>query len=139
MDSIDIRITDRRLIAGVMAAAFNDGNPDPQAWLQSVIERACASYREQFRTDAIPTAAFLRRIPPAKYAAILAAAEQVPELAGYLARLDEEPRVWLASDETQAGVAALVAGGLLTQDEADALLAYPLPKWSPPPEPEAGE
>lgn len=131
MDSIETRITDRRLIGGVMAAAFADGNRDPQAWLQSVIERACASYREQYRTDAIPTAAFLRRIPPAKYAQILAAAEHVPELAGYLARLDEEPRVWLASDETRAGVGALVAGGLLTQAEAEALLAYDLPKFTP--------
>lgn len=125
MDSIDIRITDRRLIAGVMAAAFADGNADPQAWLQSVVERACASYREQFRPDAMPTAAFLRRIPPVKYAAILAASEHVPELAGYLARLDEEPRVWLASDETRAGVGAL--------------LAYDLPQWTPPAVPEGGE
>lgn len=120
-----------------MAASFNDGNADPQAWLQSVIESACASYREQFRTDAIPTAAFLRRIPPAKYAAILAASEQVPELAAYLSRLDEEPRVWLASDETRAGVAALVAVGLLSQSEGDSLLAYELPRWVPPFVPEA--
>lgn len=46
----------------------------------------------------------------------------------YLARLDAEPLVWLGSPETQAGVGALVAGGLLTQAEADALLHYQLPE-----------
>jgi hypothetical protein len=128
MQSITVTVTARQDIAAVMAAAYADGNPDPQAWLQSVIDRACFSYRDQFRTDAIPTAAFIRRIPPAAYAAILGAAEQVPELAAYLARLDAEPLVWLGSAETQAGVAALVGLGLLTQAEADALLAYPLPE-----------
>lgn len=96
--------------------------------LHQIIDAALDRLRDTYRTDAISTAAFIRRIPPAAYAAILAAAESVPELAAYLARLDAEPLVWLGSAETQGGVAALVALGLLTQGEADALLAYPMPE-----------
>jgi hypothetical protein len=117
-----------------MAASYAAGNPDPQAWLHGVIDAACHSYRDQYRTDALRTAVFIRRIPPAKYAGILAAAEQVPELAAYLARLDESDWVWLGSAETQGGVAALVGLGLLTQADADALLHYPLPELPQPPE-----
>jgi hypothetical protein len=83
--------------------------------------------RDQYQIDAIPTAAFMRRIPPDKYAAIIAAAEQSPQLSAYLARLDEVTRVRLGSAETISGVAALVAAGLLTQSEADAVLAFDLP------------
>ena len=128
MDSITFTVTARHNIAAVMAASYAAGNADPQAWLQSVIDAACFSYRDQYRTDALRTAVFIRRIPPAKYAGILAAAEQVPELSAYLARLDESDWVWLGSAETQGGVAALVAMDLLTQGEADALLYYPLPE-----------
>jgi hypothetical protein len=96
--------------------------------LHEIIDAALDRLRDQYRTDAIGTSAFIRRIPPAKYVGILAASEQVPELAAYLARLDSAAEVWLGSPETIAGVAALVAMELLTQGEAAALLAYPLPE-----------
>lgn len=127
-DTITVTVTLRRNIAAVRAAAAADGATDAQAWLQGVVDAACYSYRDQFRTDAIRTAVFIRRIQADKYQTILATAEQVPQLAAYLARLDESDWVWLGSDETQAGIAALVAMDLLTQAEADAVLAYPLPE-----------
>lgn len=68
------------------------------------------------------------RVTAGAYATIVAASAQSPELQAYLARLDAEPRVWLGSDETIAGVGALVAAGLLTQEQADALLAYDIPQ-----------
>lgn len=92
------------------------------------VSSAFDALRDRYRTDAIRSPAFIRRFPPAAYAAILAASEQVPELAAYLARLDDADWVWLGSPETQGGIAELVAGGLLTQGEADAILDYPMPE-----------
>lgn len=140
--SITVTLTNKRQIAAATAAwiatippAPEEGQ-EPQPWpyatvdayVQAAIERVAESWRDSLRTDAIPTAAFILRIPPAAYAAIVAAAEQSPELQAYLARLNQGPRVWLGSDETIAGVNALVAAGLLTQAEADALLAYDIPE-----------
>ena len=56
----------------------------------------------------------------------------MPQLAAYLARLDESDWVWLGSAETQGGVAALVAMELLTQGEADVILDYPMPELPAP-------
>ena len=97
-----------------------------EGFVQLAIEQYAEQLRDSTRSDAISTAAFIRRIPGQAYVAILAAAEQVPELQAYFARLDAESLVWLGSDETQSGIGALVAMGLLTQGEADILLAYPL-------------
>lgn len=135
--TITVTLTNPRQIAAARAAWIATIPADPEApwpyatvdaYVQAAIERVAESWRDSLRTDAIPTAAFIRRIPPAAYAAIVAAAEQSPELQAYLARLDQEPRVWLGADETIAGVGALVAAGLLTQAEADALLAYDMPQ-----------
>lgn len=131
--TITATLTHPRHIAAATAAYQATIPADPEAtppyasvdaYVQAAIERVADSWRESTRADAIPTAAFIRRIPPAKYAAIIAASEQSVELRAYLARLDAEPLVWLGSDETIAGVSALVGIGLLAQAEADALLAY---------------
>ena len=98
------------------------------AFAEAELLDALDALRDRYRTDAISTQQFTRRFPPAAYAAILAASEQSTELAAYLERLDAADRVWLGSPETQAGIAALVAAGLLTQSEADAVLHYPLPE-----------
>lgn len=129
MDSITVTVMLRRNIAAVMAAAYADGATDPQAWLQSVVDRACYSYRDQYRTDFIDLITFMGRLSSfGKLELILGAAQQSPDLAAYLDRARHFGGVWAGSDETQQGIAALVAGGLLTQAEADALLAYPLPQ-----------
>lgn len=134
--SITATLTNKRHLAAASAAWLKTIPTDPeQPWpyatvedyVQAAIVRVAESWRDSTRSDALPTAAFIRRIPAASYAAILAAAEVSPDLQAYLARLDAEPVVWLGSDETIAGVQALVAGGLLTQTDADALLAYDVP------------
>lgn len=99
-----------------------------ESFAESCLIKTFDALRDQYRTDAIRTPAFMRRFPPVKFAAIVAAAEQSPQLAAYLARLDESEWVWLGSTETQSGIAALVGAGLLTQAEADAVLSYPLPE-----------
>jgi len=131
--TITVTLTNPRHIAAANATYALTIPPDPEAtppyadvdaYVQAAIERVAESWRDSTRSDAISTAAFIRRIPAQSYLAILAAAEVVPELQAYFARLDAEPQVWLGSDETIAGVQALVAGGLLTQEQAAALLAY---------------
>ncbi len=136
--TITVTLTNPRHIAAANAAYLatvppppaEDQEPTPAPYadvteyVQRAIERVADSWRDTTRSDAISTAAFIRRIPAQSYLAILAAAEQVPELQAYFARLDAEPLVWLGSDETIAGVQALVGAGLLTQEQADALLAY---------------
>jgi hypothetical protein len=131
--TITVTVTNPRHIAAANAAYLATIPADPEeappyadvdAYVQRAIERVAESWRDSKRSDAISTAAFIRRIPGQAYIAILAAAEQVPELQAYFARLDEEPLVWLGSDETIAGVQALVGAGLLTQEQATALLAY---------------
>jgi hypothetical protein len=98
------------------------------AHAEVVVLAALDALRDRYRTDAIRPQAFIRRFPPAKYAAIVEAAEASPELADYLERLDDAPYVWLGSPETQGGIAALVALGLLTQGEADDVLFIALPE-----------
>jgi hypothetical protein len=128
---ITIELNKARIAALREKMRVTAANPS-EAGLEDYIVAELLSHidrlRDQYRTDAVRTPVFIRRIPPAKYAGILAAAEQSSELAGYLARLDESEYVWLGSPETQAGIAGLVAVGLLTQAEADAVLDYPLPE-----------
>lgn len=135
--SITATLTNKRHLAAAHAAWIRTIPTEPEApwpyatvdaYVQSAIERVAESWRDSTRSDALPTAAFIRRIPPAAYAAIVAAAKLSPELQAYLARLDAEPLVWLGADETIAGVGALVAAGLLTQEQADAVLAYDIPQ-----------
>jgi hypothetical protein len=135
--SINASLVKDRQIAAARAAWISTIPSDPeQPWpyatvdeyVQARFEQMAESWRDSTRSDALPTAAFIRRIPPAAYAAIVAAAEVSPALQAYLARLDAEPVVWLGADETIAGVGALVAAGLLTQAQADVVLAYDIPQ-----------
>lgn len=128
MESITVSVTLRRNVAAVMAAAYADGNLDPQAWLQSVVDRACYSYRDQYLTDAVTSAAFIRRFTALEMAAIEAAAAVNEQLGAWLVRVETEPLVWLGSDEAQAGKAALVGAALLTQERADVIFSYTLPE-----------
>lgn len=67
--------------------------------------------------------AFMQRLPAAKQAAIADAALKSPAILLLLLRLAGAQMVDLDDPETVAGVAALRAAGLLTADEAAAVLA----------------
>ncbi len=92
------------------------------------VAAAFDALRDRWRTDAIATAAFVLRFSADELTAIRAAATQVPQLDAWLARIESEPQVWLGSNEAEAGKAALVGGGLLTQERADVVFYYPLPE-----------
>jgi len=66
--------------------------------------------------------AFMARLPPGRQAAIAAAALEAPAVLLLLLRLAGAQVVNLDDPETQAGVAQLRAAGLLTAQEAEALL-----------------
>ena len=142
--AIEITVTHKRDIAAVTAAwiagmpATAEGRAEypatAEAWLQRVVDRACYSYRDQYRTDAITSGAFLLRFSSAEMDGIRAAAQVVPELAAWLARIeaigspDSPDRfVWIGSDEVATGKAALVGAGLLTPERAEVIFAYSIP------------
>lgn len=127
--SITVTITSDRQLAGAAAAAAasvgeGDTPPTAEAYLQSILEGACESYRNQFGVDRITSSAFVLRFTSAEYAAIRTAAETDSALAAFVARLDAEPYVWLASDEVQQAMAYVVASNLVTQARADEILTY---------------
>jgi hypothetical protein len=96
------------------------------------LEAAIAAYlyrlRDEHRTDAVTSAAFIRRFTTDEMAAIEAAASVSEQLGAWLVRVETEQFVWLGSNEAQIGKAALVAAGLLTQERADVIFAYSLPE-----------
>jgi hypothetical protein len=134
MSEITIRITRPRHIAAVHAAwiagmpATEEGREEypatAEAWLQRVIEGACESYRDQFRSDAITSAAFILRFTDDELATIRSAAAQDPQLGAWLARVQSEPLVWLGSDEVQTARQALVVVGLLRAERAEVIFGY---------------
>jgi len=109
-------------------AQSNASQADPALHLTAAQFFAMASqgllegYVNQFCPVQISQTEFLRRIPAQKRIAIRAAAKTSPELADYMALLDATLTVNLADPDTIGGIKALVAAGILTQDEADVIL-----------------
>lgn len=121
---ITVTINDPLIEAAFAAAAENDGDADAQANVEKLVNAAGRSYRDQFAVDRITASAFVLRFTQAEYAALVAAAEDDPIIAGFVARIEAEPYVWLGSDEVKQGMAYIVGAGLVTQSRADAILAY---------------
>lgn len=124
--SITVVITDQTQIAGAGAAAIEYGFPSTQAYLQHLTEQNCLSYREQFAVDRIPSSAFVMRFPTDAYANIIDASASDPVLAGFVAEVDAAPYVWLGAQQVIDGVNYCVPT-YITQAQADAILAYPVP------------
>jgi hypothetical protein len=141
MSEITIRITRPRQIAAVHAAwiagmpASEEGRAEypasAEAWLQRIVESACESYRDQYRSDAITSAAFILRFEPDELATIRAAAAQDQQLGAWMQRVQSEPLVWLGSDEVADAQQALVAAGLLRPERAEVIFAYDIPRLEP--------
>ena len=110
------------------AAAYNANLPEEaqltnEQYLQFVLNPVLDSYVAQYAQPNISRTEFLRRIPADKRIAIRQAATQSAALADYLALLDATPEVNLTDLDTIGGIHALVAAGLLTQADADVILA----------------
>lgn len=123
--SITVTISERFQLAGAGAAAVAAGAASTQAYLQQVLENACASYRDVYAVDRITSSDFIYRFTAAEFAAINASSD--PVLQGFVAEVKAAPYVWLAAQQVIAGVNYCVTKGYLTQPRADVILLYSVP------------
>jgi hypothetical protein len=108
-------------------AAANAALPEGSApltdheYLSRMVDAVLKSYQDQYIK--ITSGEFVLRFPPAKLATIRSAAASNQQLAAYIRDVESSPYVYTGSTLVQGGIAALVNAGLLTQSEADAILA----------------
>lgn len=112
--------------AAIAAAHANDPDyvPAPltdHEYLSGMIDRVLKSYQDEYIR--VTSGAFLLRFPAGKIDTIKAAAQSNEQLAEYIAQVEANPYVYTGSTLVRGGIAMLVQSGLLTQAEADAILA----------------
>lgn len=96
--------------------------------LAAVLDKWLDELRDKHKIDFIDIFTFMDRLAQfGKLESILSTARAVPELSVWLSRARVVGGVWAGSPETQSGIAVFVGAGLLTQEEAAAVLAYPQP------------
>lgn len=129
---ITVSLSNKRHIAAATAAYIAtiplDGEhpyASVTAYVQAAIERVAESWAESNNVDRIPISAFVRRFPGAVMDAINASTD--PNVIAILAQLDAVQTVRLGHPTTTQGVGYLVSVGLMTQAQADAVLAYEVP------------
>lgn len=90
-------------------------------YLSRILDGVLKSWQDQHIR--IPASEFLLRFPPGKIDTIKAAAATNTTLAAYIEELRVEPFVYTGSDKVRGGVALLVTAGILTQSQANVILA----------------
>lgn len=93
----------------------------PHEYLSLLLDGVLKSYQDQYIR--ITSGAFLLRFPAGKIDQIRAAAAGNAQLADYIAQIEANPYVYTGSTLVRGGVAMLVSAGLLTQLQADVILA----------------
>ena len=133
---ITVTITSKRHIAAVTAAYLStiptttppttvgEGG-SVQGFAQAKVQEWAEQLAESTSVDRIPVSAFVRRFPGAVMDAINASSD--PNVIAILAQLDAVKTVRLGHPTTTGGVGYLVAAGLMTQAQADVVLAYEVP------------
>lgn len=131
---ISVSITNPRHLAAANAAYAATIPADPEAtppyadvdtYVQAALDRVAESWAETTGVDRIAVSAFVRRFPGSVMDAIKASAD--PNVIAILAQLDAVTTVRLGHPTTVQGVGYLVAVGLMTQAQADVVLAYDVP------------
>lgn len=108
--------------AAANAALPEGGTPlTDHEYLSAVLDAVLKSYQDQYIR--ITSGAFLLRFPPGKIDTIKAAAASNAQLAEYIAEVEANPYVYTGSTLVRGGIAMLVQAGLLTQAQADVILA----------------
>ena len=134
---ITLTITDARLLAGVDASKAQHA-PDQSAevYMQAWLDQLLDSWATAYKIGIVSSGDFVLRFTPAENAALNAAAETDPIIAGFFARVRESAEVVLYSDEVTQGVGYLVAQSLLTAERAAEILTWVAPQAVlPTPEP----
>lgn len=135
---ITVTLSNKRHLAGVTAAylaTIPTTTPPTTAgeggsvngYAQQAFEQWAEQLAESTSVDRIQVSAFVRRFPGAAMDAINTAALSNPTVAAILAQLDAVTTVRLGHPTTVNGVGYLVSVGLLTQAQADVVLAYDVP------------
>jgi hypothetical protein len=127
LPSLTITITDPRIIDGWVEAANRNGIT-PEAIAAEFLTTQGDSYAELFHIGVITSAAFIRRFTAPEYGAILAAAEQSPEVAALVDELTASPNVALSDPRIEPALQQLAAAGLIAEDRIPALMAYTRPE-----------
>ena len=124
--ALTITITDPRTIDGWVEAANRSGTT-AETLATDLVAQQGRSYADLFRIGIVTSAAFMARIRPAEYAAIMTAMEHSPELAGLVGELTAAPNIHLDDPRLLSGLQALAGFGLIAQSRIPELLAYPHP------------
>lgn len=127
LSSLTITITDPRIIDGWVEAA-NRNSTTPEAIATEFLTQQGTSYADLFHIGIITSAAFMARFTATEYGAIMAAAQQSPEIAVLVEQLTASPNVALDDPRLEPGLQQLVAAELLDESRIPELLAYVRPE-----------
>ena len=127
LPSLTITITEPRIIDGWVEASLRNGTT-PEAIAGEFLAQQGTSYANLFGIGIITSAAFMARFTATEYGAIMAAAQQSPEIAALVAQLTAAPTVALNDPRLVAGLEQLVAAELLDEARVPELVAYVRPE-----------
>ena len=135
IDSLTVSLPDKRLIDGWVEAA-NRASVSPEALMLDVISEEGRKYANLYKVGVVTTSAFILRLMPDEYAAIVAAAEQSPEIAEMVEQFSRQPEIALDDERLRSGLLLLAGVVPGIADRIPDLLAYTRPEPAgPSPEP----
>jgi hypothetical protein len=129
LSSLSITLSDTRLIDGWVEAANRNGTT-PELLALEFLKHQGRIYADLNRIGLITSSAFIRRFTAQEYGAILAAAEQSPQVAALVDELTSSPTVALDDPRLEPGLQALAAAELIAAERIPELLAYSRPEPS---------
>jgi len=127
LSSLTITLSDTRLIDGWVEAANRNGTT-PDLLALEFLKHQGRIYADLNRIGLITSSAFIRRFTAQEYGAILAAAEQSPQVAALVDELTSSPTVPLDDPRLEPGLQALAAAELIAAERIPELLAYSRPE-----------
>ena len=126
MTTISFTVTDPRAVDGLIEGA-NRNDTTAEAIATEIVSRQGRMYADLFHVASITSAAFIARFTPPEYAAIMAAAETMPEVKAEIDTLVAEPMVNFYDSRVLAGLQQLEAAGLIDAARIPVLMAYDRP------------
>ena len=123
---MNVTVTDPRAIDGWVEAA-NRAGITPEAMALELLQEQGIRYADLFKIGVITSAAFVRRFSVSEYAGILAAAEESPDVAGWIGELTEAPLVVLTDARIGPRLLMLTEAGLLAEGRAEEIQAWVRP------------
>lgn len=128
LNELTITITDSRIIDGYVQAAINNGM-SPEGIVLDFVNKQGGDYANLFKIGVITTAAFIARLTPQEYTAIITAAAETPEIAQLVQSLIAETTIYLNDTRVVDGVNFLVSEGFFTPERAKEILHYDRPEY----------